>query len=81
MTNKFEVLHRQYLVGRGYVTVINNKDNIPISTSSVIIQDDEEIPIRGIEGAMTLMTIPKPYPQLGLITNKETTGDYIIVKS
>ena len=73
----FKVLSHHYIMGRGFVTVISNPELIPIDTNCFIIQDDEKIPIIGVEKLMTLMTIPTPKPNWGIVTNKEIFGEII----
>jgi len=77
--NEFKVLNRQFILGRGNVTVILNNDNIPIDTNSVIIQDSDLIPIIAVEKSMTLMTNPRPKPNWGIVTNEETVGETILI--
>ena len=77
--NEFKVLDRLYVLGRGFITVIYNKQNIPINGDSVILQDDKQIPVIGVEKTKTLMTDPQPKPEWGIVTNEETVGDTILI--
>lgn len=77
--NEFKVLDRLYVLGRGFITVIYNKQNIPINGDSVILQDDKQIPVIGVEITKTLMTDPQPKPEWGIVTNEETVGDTILI--
>ena len=77
----FKVVKRLYIAGRGYVTVINNPDLLPIdSDRSAVCKGQFRLPIHGIEFTMTLMTIPKPKSDWGLITSEETIGDYVTIR-
>lgn len=77
--NEFKVVSRQFILGRGNITVISNKDEIPIDTKCVVIQEDKMLPIIGVEMSMTLMTEPRPKPDWGIVTNEETVGETILI--
>lgn len=78
---QFRVVSRHRIVGRGYATVIHNPDQLPIdSERSAVVKGQFRLPIHGIERTMTLMTIPKPKPDWGIITSEETFGDYLTVR-
>lgn len=77
--NEFKVVSRQFILGRGNITVISNKDEIPIDTKCVVIQEDKMLPIIGVEMLMTLMTEPRPKPNWGIVTNEETVGDTLMI--
>ena len=70
MQREFKITYRTYVIGRGYIIVIDDKDE-EVSLNSKIVVDHVEYDIKGIEGMMTLMTIPKRKPTIGLIVNKE----------
>ena len=77
----FKVVERLYIAGRGYVTVIHNPDRLPIDRDrSAVCKGQFRLPIHGIELTMTMMTVPKPKPDWGLITSEETIGDYLTIR-
>ena len=70
----------EYIIGRGTIVIIRNEDCFPIGhdKSYIIVEGiEEQIPILGIEGMMTLMTIPRMKPEIGIIVN---TKYYNILK-
>ena len=81
---RFEVLDRGHITGRGYYTVINNIDEIPVTIESVIVkeseQDYEYIPILGIEKTKYLLDPPQYEAKWALLTKEETEGDIIYIK-
>lgn len=81
---RFEVLDRGHIAGRGYYTVINNIDEIPVTIESVIVmeseQDYEYIPILGIEKTKHLLDPPKYEAKWALLTKEKTEGDNIYIK-
>lgn len=77
---KLKVLDRVYVIGRGYVTVVDNPDRTPIHIGDEIIDGDSAIPIKGIEGLMNLLSPPVPTRTVGLVTLKETHGNEIHIK-
>ncbi len=77
----FKVVERLYIAGRGYVTVIHNPDRLPIDRDrSAVCKGQFRLPIHGIELTMTMMTVPRPKPDWGLITSEETIGDYLTIR-
>ena len=77
----FRVLSRHHITGRGYVTVVQNPDLLPIDCDkSAVCKGQFRLPIHGIERSMTLMTIPKVKPHLGLITSEETVGGWLTIR-
>ena len=70
MQREFQITYSTYVIGRGYIIVIDDKDE-DVSLNSKIIVDHIEYDIKGIEGMMILMTIPKRKPTIGLIVSKE----------
>ena len=70
MQREFQITYRTYVIGRGYIIVIYDKDE-DVSLNSKIIVGHIEYDIKGIEGMMILMTIPKRKPTIGLIVSKE----------
>lgn len=77
----FKVVSRHYIVGRGYITVIQNPDRLPIDRDkSAVCKGQFRLPIHGIELTLTLMTIPKPGKYWGLVTSEETIGDYVTIR-
>lgn len=70
MQREFKITYRTYVIGRGYIIVIDDKDE-EVSLNSKIVVDHIEYDIKGIEGMMTLMTIPRRKPIIGLIVSKE----------
>ena len=72
----FKVKDRGQIKGRGYYTVIDNEEGVPITTSSTIRKKLDSLEIKGIEklkGATGIL------PNWGLITNKKTEGDTITI--
>ena len=77
----FKVMSRHHITGRGYVTVVHNPELIPIDCSRcAVCKGQFRLPIHGIERTMTLMSIPEPKPDWGLVTSEETIGDYLTVR-
>ena len=77
----FKVVKRLHIAGRGYVSVIHNPDHLPIDRDrSAVCKGQFRLPIHGIELMMTLMTIPKPSKDWGLVTSEETIGDYVTIR-
>ena len=70
MQREFQITYRTQVIGRGYIIVIDDKDE-DVSLNSKIIVGHIEYDIKGIEGMMILMTIPKRKPTIGLIVSKE----------
>ena len=77
---RFDVLDRGHIAGRGYYTVINNIDEIPVTIESVIVMESEQIPILGIEKTKYLIDPPQYEAKWALLTRKKTEGDNIYIK-
>ena len=72
----FNVKDRGYVRGRGYYTVIDNEENLPITLESTIRKGLKSLKIVGIEmikGATGVL------PSWSLITREKTEGDIITV--
>ena len=65
--NEFKVTGRSFSLGKGHITVIDNKNNIPIDTDCVIVDANKAMEIKNIEG------------NDHLLTSEETVGDMIMV--
>ncbi len=78
---QLKVLDRVYVIGRGYVTIVDNPDHIPIHVGDEIIDKDAAISIVGVEGLMNLLSPPIPCRRIGLVTRKVTHGSEIHIKS
>lgn len=65
--NEFKVTGRSFSLGKGHITVIDNKNNIPIDTDCVIVDANKALEIKNVEG------------NDHLLTSEETVGDMIMV--
>lgn len=65
--NEFKVTGRSFSLGKGYITVIDNKNNIPIDADCVIVDTNKALEIKNVEGNDRLLT------------NEETVGDMIMI--
>lgn len=73
---RFKVKDRGHVLGRGYYTVIDNEEGIPITLDSTIRKDLKSLQIVGIEkmkGATDIL------PSWSLITKEKTKGDIITI--
>ena len=73
-TVELSVIDRGYITGRGYYTVIDNSENIPITLHSTICKGLENLGIVGIEQMKGAIGIR---PNWGLITREATEEDTI----
>ncbi len=65
--NEFKVTGRSFSLGKGHITVIDNKNSIPIDTDCVIVDANKALEIKNVEG------------NDHLVTSEETVGDMIMV--
>lgn len=77
---RFKILDRGYIAGRGYYTVVDNTDNIPIITKHKILYQDRELDIKSVEYVMLMMEPPFPDNKWTLITNEEIKGDELFIQ-
>lgn len=77
----FRVQCRDYVVGRGHVTVVYNPDLLPIDREkSAICEGQYRLPIIAVERSATLTERPRTKPYWGLVTSDKTTGDWLTVR-
>ena len=73
---RMKVLDRGYVLGRGYYTVIDNYESIPITLESTIRKKLDSLKIKGIENLNGETGV---LPNWSLITSSKTIGDYITI--
>ena len=77
MIKEYPVLDRVHVTGRGYVTVIKNKDLDPIDTDSWIVNNEEgNMMVRGVECMKGATGVKE---DCGILTQKETKGETIFI--
>lgn len=76
----FKVENRVFIYLRGHITIVANKENIPITNKAKIIQNGKDVDIVSVEKLLTLESDPKPLPRVGIITKEITTGDTLTIK-
>ena len=74
--SRFKVKDRGYVLGRGYYTIIDNEEGIPITLESIIKKGLDSIDIKGIEKNIGATGVLSSW---SLITKKKTEGDIIII--
>ena len=73
---RFKVKDRGHIRGRGYYTVIDNEEGIPITLDSTIRRGIDSLCIKGIE---MMKGATGTLPDWSLITPKKTEGDVITI--
>ena len=77
MIKEYTVLDRVHVTGRGYVTVIKNKDLDPIDTDSWIVNKEEgNMMVREVECMKGATGVKEDW---GILTQKETKGETIFI--
>ena len=72
----FKVKDRGYVLGRGYYTVIDNEEGIPITLESTIRKGLKSLHIKGVERSIGATGVLSSW---SLITKKKTEGDIITI--
>ena len=72
----FKVKDRGYVLGKGYYTVIDNEEGIPITLESTIRKGLDSLDIKGIEKSIGATGVLSSW---SLITKKKTEGDIITI--
>ena len=72
----FKVKDRGYVLGKGYYTIIDNEEGIPITLESTIRKGLDSLDIKGIEKIVGATGVLSSW---GLITKKKTEGDIITI--
>ena len=73
---QLSVIDRGHILGRGYYTVVDNSENIPIDLCSTIRKGTSNISIKGIEKTNGATGVQSRW---GLITNEKTVGDILTI--
>ena len=76
----FKIENRVFIYLRGHITIVANKENIPITNKAKIIQNGKEIDIISAEKLLSLECDLEPVPRYGIVTKEPTTGDTLIIK-
>ena len=72
------VTYKVYILGRGYVNVVDNKDLYKITTNSVVLVDEKRIAIIGVEMWKHFDDIPDR--RQGIVTREPIAGKTITIE-